>query len=81
MSMMVTSCPRQIRTSGGLRDTEVNELTVRPWGTPCPSSTLAIVTPEAKRPQARRNSSLVTGAMRPEGPSLDMSINSILSYG
>ena len=37
---------------------------------PSASSTLAIVTPVAKRPQARRNSSLVTGAARLGTPRL-----------
>ena len=60
--MMLTACPRQIRISGGSSETDVKELTVRPCGVPCGSITLAMVTPVAKRPQARRNSSLVTGA-------------------
>ena len=78
--MTETAWPRQIRISGGSSDTEVKLLTVSPCGAPCASKTLAIVTPVAKRPQARRNSSLVTGAMA-RYLSLDMGINSILSCG
>ena len=55
---MVTACPRQMSTSGGASETEVKELTVSPCGAPLESSTLAMVTPVAKRLQARRNSSL-----------------------
>ena len=79
--MAVTACPRQIRISGGSSDTEVKLLTVSPCGVPFASRTLAIVIPVANRPQARRNSSLVTGAPRPGCLSLDMGINSILSCG
>src|SRR4029079_4444722 len=61
--------------------TDVKLLTVSPCGAPLESTTLAIVTPVAKRPHARRNSSLLTGAPRPGYLSLDMGINSILSCG
>ena len=68
-------------TSGGESETDVKELTVNPWGTPPASKTVAMVTPVANRPQARRNSSLETRACRPGNPSLDMWINSIISCG
>ena len=57
--MVVTAWPRQMRISGGSSETEVKEFTVSPCGAPLASRTLAMVTPVAKRPQARRNSSLV----------------------
>ena len=57
--MAVTAWPRQMRISGGSSETEVKLLTVSPWGAPLASRTLATVTPVAKRPQARRNSSPV----------------------
>jgi tetrahydromethanopterin S-methyltransferase subunit C len=79
--MAATAWPRQMRINGGSRETEVKLLTVSPCGAPLESSTLAIVTPVAKRPQARRNSSLLTGVPRPGYLSLDMGINSILSCG
>ena len=80
-SIVATAWPRQIRIRGGSSDTEEKEFTVSPWGIPLGSTMLAMETPVAKRPQARRNSSLVTGAMRPRSPSLDMWINSIISCG
>ena len=43
----------QIRISGGVNDTDVNEFIVSPWGVPVESQTAAIATPVAKRPQAR----------------------------
>ena len=55
-------------TSGGSSETEVKELTVRPCGVPCGSITLAMATPVAKRPQARRNSSLETRRARVSQP-------------
>jgi hypothetical protein len=58
--MTVTVWPRQISTSGGSRESEVKELTVRPWGAPRESVTVAMATPVGKLPQACRNSSLVT---------------------
>jgi hypothetical protein len=67
--------------NGGTSETEVKELTVRPWGRLSASKTVAMVTPVANRPQARRNSSLETGAGRPVNTSLDMWINSIISCG
>ena len=62
---------------GGVRATAE----VRPWGTPLASIAPAMATPVAKRPQARRNTSLETACGRSGRPSLDMSINSILSCG
>src|ERR1035441_2212002 len=73
--------PGQMRIGGGSSDTEVKLLTVSPCGTPLASTTLAMVIPVAKRPQARRNSSLVTAARGRPCLSLDMGINSILSCG
>ena len=69
--MAAMAWPRQIRISGGSSETEENEFTVSPWGTPLASITPAMATPVAKRPQARRNSSLETGSARvPEDPRL-----------
>ena len=43
-------------TNGGERDTELNELAVRPTNPPCSSRAVMMVTPVAKLPKASRNS-------------------------
>src|SRR5450432_2762569 len=50
---------RQTRTSGGSRETDVNELTVTPTGVPSDRSEVTIVTPVAKRLQAPRKSQVL----------------------
>src|SRR5260370_32327223 len=47
---------RRHSTSGGFRETEVNELTVTPAGRPSLLRVVTIVTPVANCPRARRNS-------------------------
>ena len=48
--------PTQNRTSGGSRDTDVNELAATPTGS-SPSMAVMIVTPVAKWPRTSRKSS------------------------
>ena len=56
-------CATQINTSGGCRETDVKEFTVRPCGLPSRPVTVAMAIPVAKAPQARRNSALPADAV------------------
>lgn len=50
---------RQNKIRGGSSETDEKELIVKPHGVPAGSSVVAIATPVAKRPHARRNASAV----------------------
>jgi hypothetical protein len=52
----LTLCrPKAHRTRGGSSDSEVQEFTVRPTGTPSFECVVMTVTPVGKQPKARRN--------------------------
>lgn len=69
----------QIKTNGGDKETDVNELAVRPCGEPSAASTAATVIPVAKAPQAWRNNSGEKGRETGTGVSLDNFVTLILS--
>jgi len=62
-------------------ETEVKELTVRPWGEPSVAATVATATPVANWAQAARKSSRLRAGDIPKAGegALDKSINLILS--
>jgi hypothetical protein len=72
----------QIKIIGGWMETEVNELTVSPWGVPSGARTVATATPVANIEQAfRKASALKSGAgpLRELEAGLDKAITLILS--